>query len=385
MQKRAGKRARTKTQLNAAAGGRGVQILFHTASSSSLPFFAMCSLKVKHLVALAVATAVLSVALYAFGAQALLLLLRRTAAARMATDTVAGLGSDTLTAVLCGAGSPFPDDRRSGPCTLVVAGTRMFVFDSGAGSTKTLQQMGFNAGGIEAIYLTHFHSDHIDGLGQLLLQRWVTGPNTAPVPVHGPRGVEAVVSGFVAAYAADQTYRTAHHGDATVPASGFGATATPFDLDAATRCGSVRFVVSAEQIFFASRLCLVCFLLCESCHYLIPSILAQLKCSRKVVLSEPDLEITAFEVEHPPVKPNVAYKVTYKGRSLVLSGDTVKSAAIVREATGVDLLLHEALSTRMTRELAAAAGSVNRPNLKKVFYDIEDYHTTPEQAAEVCT
>jgi ribonuclease BN (tRNA processing enzyme) len=115
------------------------------------------------------------------------------------------------------------------------------------------------------------------------------------------------------------------------------------------------------------------------------SILAHLKCSRKVVLSEPDLEITAFEVEHPPVKPNVAYKVTYKGRSLVLSGDTVKSAAIVREATGVDLLLHEALSTRMTRELAAAAGSVNRPNLKKVFFDIEDYHTTPEQAAEVCT
>jgi ribonuclease Z len=79
----------------------------------------------------------------------------------------------------------------------------------------------------------------------------------------------------------------------------------------------------------------------------------------------------------------VAYKVTYKGRSLVLSGDTVKSAAIVREAANVDLLLHEALSTRMTRELAAAAGSVNRPNLKKVFFDIEDYHTTPEQAAEV--
>jgi ribonuclease Z len=212
----------------------------------------MCRLKVKHLVALAAAVALLSAGLYAYGGQALLLLLRHTAAARMASDTVAGFGPDSLTAVLCGAGSPFPDDRRSGPCTLVVAGTRMFIFDSGAGSPKTLQQMGFNLGGVEAIYLTHFHSDHIDGLGQLLLQRWVTGPNTVPVPVHGPRGVEAVVRGFVAAYAADQTYRTAHHGDATVPASGFGATAMPFDLDANTRCVFRGILASLSSVHIAN-------------------------------------------------------------------------------------------------------------------------------------
>ena len=87
---------------------------------------------------------------------------------------------------------------------------------------------------------------------RLLLQRWVTGPNTVPVPVHGPRGVEAVVRGFVAAYVADQTYRTAHHGDATVPASGFGATAMPFDLDANTRCVFRGILASLSSVHIAN-------------------------------------------------------------------------------------------------------------------------------------
>ena len=72
---------------------------------------------------------------------------------------------------LCGAGSPLPDNRRSGPCTVVIAGQRMFLIDAGSGAARNLTRMGFNPGDIEALFLTHFHSDHIDGLGEVRQMR----------------------------------------------------------------------------------------------------------------------------------------------------------------------------------------------------------------------
>ena len=103
---------------------------------------------------------------------------------------------DGLLVGLCGAGSPFPDDRRAGPCTTVVAGKRLFVVDAGSGSSRNIGKLGFVQGRIEAVLLTHFHSDHIDGLGELMMRRWVSTGNTAPVPICGPPGVEQVVAGF---------------------------------------------------------------------------------------------------------------------------------------------------------------------------------------------
>jgi ribonuclease Z len=259
----------------------------------------------------------------------------RAAQARLGTDALAAL-PDGLHVGLCGAGSPFPDERRSGPCTLVVAGTRMLVFDAGSGGVRTLARMGFDAGRIDAIFLTHFHSDHIDGLGEMMMQRWVGGVRDTPVPVHGPAGVTEVVEGFVKAYGADRGYRVAHHGEAAVPPAGFGGTPRPFDTGAA---------------------------------------------GRVVVLAEGDLEVVAFAVEHPPVAPAVGYRIRYKDRSVVLSGDTRRSDAVRREAQGVDLLVHDALSEPLLALLGRAAQHAGRPQLHKLFGDVVDYHASPEDAA----
>jgi len=72
--------------------------------------------------------------------------------------------------------------------------------------------MGLPLGRIAGVFLTHFHSDHIDRMGPLMLTRWTAGSNTAPLPVYGPIGVDQIVAGFNAAYAIDDTYRTGHHG-----------------------------------------------------------------------------------------------------------------------------------------------------------------------------
>src|SRR5262249_44781272 len=126
---------------------------------------------------------------------------------------------DGLSAGFCGTGSPLPDRTRAGPCVLVVAGRHLFVFDAGDGAAETITQMGFKASSIEAVFLTHFHSDHIDGLGALSLQHWVQHAATAPLPLYGGEGVERIANGFNEAYAIDSTYRTAHHGAAVAPPS----------------------------------------------------------------------------------------------------------------------------------------------------------------------
>jgi len=245
---------------------------------------------------------------------------------------------DGLHAGLCGSGSPFPDPERGSPCTLVIAGKRMFVFDTGSSASNNIARMGFDLGSIEAVFLTHFHSDHIGGLGDVMLNRWVAGANTSPLPVHGPIGVKAVVEGFMQAYYQDHLYRIAHHGEKIIPPGGFGGTSLTFGIS------------GPEQ--------------------------------RVLIIDEPDLTIEAFSVNHSPIEPAVGYKVRYKDRTLVISGDTAQSAAVLREARGVDLLIHEALASDLVQPLSTAAGNAGRANLAQIFIDIQNYHTTPEQAAE---
>ena len=264
--------------------------------------------------------------------------MQKLADRRLAVQPLAGL-ADGLHVGLCGAGSPLPDPRRSGPCTVVVAGQRMFLVDAGSAASRNIAGMGFNPGDLEALFLTHFHSDHIDGLGEVMLQRWAGGSHADPLPVYGPPGVEGVVAGFMQAYAPDEQYRVAHHGPQVVPPSGFGGAPHSFDIAA-------------------------------------PG-------GRVLLLSEPDLEIVAFGVNHEPAHPAVGYRIRYKDRTVVLSGDTIKSPAVEREARGVDVLVHEALSMPLVAILQRAAANAGKANIAKIFADIPGYHTTPEQAAGI--
>lgn len=256
---------------------------------------------------------------------------------QFASSTIESLG-DGLHVALCGAGSPLPAPKASGPCVAVVADGALYVVDVGTDSPRNLGRMGWATSALEGVFITHFHSDHIDGLGELMTLRWAGGNFDSPLPVYGPPGIERVVSGFNEAYAQDFVYRQAHHGDSVAPLKAAGATANPF----------------AKPL---------------------PGETAKL-------VDKDGLLIEAFSVTHTPVDPAVGYRFTYKGRTAVITGDTVKDQNIIEMSRGVDLLVHEALADNLVALLNEGARNNNQANMMKITHDIPDYHATPKDAAE---
>jgi ribonuclease Z len=100
------------------------------------------------------------------------------------------------------------------------------------------------------------------------------------------------------------------------------------------------------------------------------------------VLEHGGLRVTAFTVNHEPVTPAYGYRFDYRGRSVVVSGDTAKSASLIAAARGADVLVHEAQSNHLIGMIGDAARTLGRDRAAQIMDDIPSYHTTPVQAAE---
>jgi ribonuclease Z len=96
-----------------------------------------------------------------------------------------------------------------------------------------------------------------------------------------------------------------------------------------------------------------------------------------VVLDQDGIKVTAFLVDHSPVKPVFGYRIDYGGRAVVLSGDTRVSENLVQHARGVDVLVHEVLDEETVRNWFPTNPALAASILAK--------HTTPEQAGEIFT
>lgn len=250
----------------------------------------------------------------------------------------AGQLPDGLHVYVCGAGSPMPDTSRAGPCLGVLAGNRAYVFDIGSGGTRNLGSMNFPFDRLEQVYLTHLHSDHLDGLGELLVLSWVGGGRSEPTPILGPTGTQRVVDGFNMAYGIDSTYRTAHHGPVVANPDGFGGVAREIVLPAGPG-------------------------------------------GKAVVFEDDELTITAIRVAHAPIEPAFGYRIDYKDRAISISGDTIYDAGFIAASRDVDVMLHEALDPEMVTTIGARLADRGQTNAAKIFSDILDYHASPEDAA----
>ena len=230
----------------------------------------------------------------------------------------------TLKATILGSGyvEPLPD--KYGASILVEAGSETLLFDAGRGTTIRLNQIPVGFDVVDKVFLTHLHSDHVVGLPDLYLTGWVLGRRDTPLQLWGPTGTANMARHLVSAFDFDITIRRDKH--TRYAAAGATIDATDF----------------AEGIIYNAN----------------------------------GVTVTAFEVDHGPVKPAFGFRVDYAGRSLAISGDTRPSDNLIAYTRDVDVLFHEAFAPE-----AYSAAHPDVPYL--VIKAIESVHTMPTQAGEI--
>ena len=227
---------------------------------------------------------------------------------------------------LLGTGNPLPNAERFGASILVEAGTKKIVIDMGRGALVRLSQAGVKAPQIDAVFLTHLHSDHITDVDDLLLTGWARSPfggRSKPFSIYGPAGVQKMMDNLVDAYAADIGIRTKV--DKPHP-EGIQVDAT-----------SLR---DGQSYDFG--------------------------------YSNGGLRVTAFTVDHGPIKPSFGFLVEHDNRKLLISGDTTYSENVISYGKDVDVLIHEVA--------AASQALLESWPLAKRIYSV---HTSPDDLAKV--
>jgi ribonuclease Z len=225
-----------------------------------------------------------------------------------------------IAVTLLGTGSPIPHPDRAGPATLVQAGGEQYLVDAGRGVLMRLAAAGVPVGQLDAVLVTHLHSDHITDLIDVITSRWVTTFEPTPLRIVGPTGTSAVVDHLLAALGPDICYRMAHHDD----------------LDE----GPVVEVIETDGD------------------------------SAAPVALGGAVTITAAPTDHRPVEPSIAFRFDHDGVAVVAAGDTVPCSGLDRLCQGADALVHTVI-----RKDVIAGLPIQR------MQDTLDYHSSPAEAA----
>lgn len=239
--------------------------------------------------------------------------------------------------ILCGTGSPQVNATRGQACTLVAAGGRLFLFDAGENALRNLEASHVPVEALSQVFVTHWHSDHFNGLGALINHSWINGRQT-PLLVYGPPGVEPVVEGLAMAYGADATYRSAHALPTTSRQLAF---AEPRRVEIAESEESVR------------------------------------------VYDQAGVTIDAYRVDHRPVEPAYGYVLRYQGRKLFISGDTRVSERYLEAMRDADLVVHEAINTQLIHQGADALTRTGQRERGEQALRVLDYHADTLELARL--
>lgn len=240
-------------------------------------------------------------------------------APRPDTHTVHGDLREARTAlVLLGtAAGPFPAAGRQGASSLVAVGESCYLIDAGYGALRKYVQSQSLLRNLQAVFVTHLHSDHVADLFNLFLLGWgsqndgidqpvrVFGPGAPPPAADTPptAGTHDLLDACLGAFSADVDLR-----GRTSPRTPLASLIQPVDLPAPQGAGPFH------------------------------------------VYEDSRIRVTATLVPHPPVFPSYAYRVETEEATIVFSGDTRYSTALGDLADGADILVHEAMQPSYYRD-----------------------------------
>jgi len=232
--------------------------------------------------------------------------------------------------VLLGTGNPSPTPDSSGPSTAIVVNDEPYLVDFGPGVVRraaAAQRKGIAAlrpANIHYAFVTHLHSDHTVGYPDLIFTPWVVG-RQRPLEVFGPRGIKAMTNHVLAAWTDDIEIRR-------------GPVERPLLSADAYR-------VNAHEI------------------------------SPGIVYKDGNVTITAFVVQHGEWGDRAfGYRFQTSDRTIVVSGDTTPSQAVVEQCNGCDVLIHEVYT-----EAGYAKASPEWQRMRR------EYHTSSRQLGELAT
>lgn len=208
----------------------------------------------------------------------------RTAAIRRAGKR----NKSGTTIVMLGTGMPRPDPACFGPATAVVHNGRVFLFDVGAGVMRRMAAAGLSIRGPEAVFITHLHSDHTLGYPDLIFTTWTMGRRDK-LQAYGPVGLKRMTKHIIAAWKEDIQVRIE-------------------GLERQTKTG---YKVAVHEF------------------------------DAGVVYEHEGVRITAIPVQHGCWKQAYGFRIDTPDRSIVISGDTRPTEAIMEASRDVDVLVHE--------------------------------------------
>lgn len=201
--------------------------------------------------------------------------------------------------VMLGTGTPRPDPSRSGPATAIIINDMPYLVDFGPGVVrrvtaayeKGVTALGYGGVNIRIVFLTHLHSDHTAGYPDLIFTPWVMG-RQEPLTVYGPKGITSMTEHVLNAWAVDIEGRTN-------------------GLNQHNRTG---WRVATREI--------------------VPG----------VVYRDANVTVTAFPARHEEMVDSFSFRFDTSDRTIVISGDTAPTQAMLAHARGCDVLIHEAHS-----------------------------------------
>lgn len=225
---------------------------------------------------------------------------------------------------LLGTGCPVVHPDRCGAATMFRAADSCVLVDCGSGVTQRLVETGTRSADIDALLLTHFHTDHLVDFYQLVISGWHQGRDR-PWPVHAPRAVLDHLAAIMAAWRPERDQRIAFE----------------------QRRSTAGFEIEPHEI------------------------------ADGTVITVGNMEITAIEVDHGPVRPAFGFVFRAGGITVVHSGDTCRSERLVEAGQGADLLVHEVMIHKDTPPKPGPNRSA------KTMDNVASYHTLSSEVGGI--